>query len=235
MAIASKVYGSSFMVYHSGFTVRVKKNGFTLFEVLMTLAILAVVFSLLYMTFHHSMAVMAHTEDRADVIQRGRLILERMEGELKGTFIPAQENLSSAFCYGLVGRSTKEGDDFMDRLDFTTLANPLASSPARKGEILELGYSLDHEPGGKGLTLFRRQDEAIDGDLLRGGHSSAVCDRVRSLSFSFFDSLGGMQKEWNSLEGAHRNELPNRIEIQLKLEDSRGQLHVFRTQVYLPR
>jgi len=211
-----------------------RKKGFTLFEVLMTLAILAVVFSLLYMTFHQSMAVMAHTEDRADVIQRGRLILERMGGELKGGFIPAQENRSKAFCYGLVGRSMKEGDDFMDRLDFTTLVNPLASSSASGGEILELGYSLDHEPGGKGLTLFRRQDEAIDGDLLRGGRSLAVCDRVRSLSFLFFDRQGGKQKEWNSLEGTHRNELPNRIEIQLKLEDSRGQLHVFRTQVFLP-
>jgi len=61
----------------------------------------------------------------------------------------------------------------------------------------------------------------------------AVCDRVRSLSFLFFNRQGGKQKEWNSLEGDHRNELPNRIEIQLKLEDSRGQLHVFRTQVYL--
>ncbi len=212
-----------------------KKNGFTLFEVLLTLSILAVVFSLLYMTFHQSMAVMAHTEDRAEVIQRGRLILERLGGELKGSFIPAQENLSKAFRYGLVGQSMKEGDNFMDRLDFTTLLNPQTSSPAGRGEILELGYFLDHEPGGKGLTLFRRQDVALDGDLLRGGRTLAVCDRVRSLSFLFFDRLGGKQKEWNSLEGARRNELPSRIEIQLKLEDSGGQLHVFRTQVYLPR
>ncbi len=212
-----------------------KKNGFTLFEVLLTMAILAVVFSLLYMTFHQSMAVMAHTEDRAEVIQRGRLILERLGEELKGSFIPAQENFSKAFRYGLVGQSMKEGDNFMDRLDFTTLLNPQASSPAGRGEILELAYFLDHEPGGKALTLFRRQDEAIDGDLLRGGHSLAVCDRVRSLSFLFFDQQGGKQKEWNSLEGAHRNELPSRIQVQLKLEDSRGQLYVFRTQVYLPR
>ena len=235
MAIASKVYGSSFMVYLSGFAGRKKKNGFTLFEVLITMAILAVVLSPLYMTFHQSMVVMAHSEDRVEVIQRGRLILERMGGEIRGSFIPAQENPSKAFRYGLVGQSVKEGDNFMDRLDFTTLVNPLASPPAGGGEILELGYFLDHEPGGKGLTLFRRQDVALDGDLLRGGRTLAVCDRVRSLSFLFFDRQGGKQKEWNSLEGAHRNELPYRIEIRLKLEDSRGQLHVFRTQVYLPR
>ena len=99
------------------------------------MAILAVVLSLLYMTFHQSMAVMAHTEDRVEVIQRGRLILERMGGELKGSFIPAQENRSKAFRYGLVGQSLKEGDHFMDRLDFTTLVNPQASSPAGGGEI----------------------------------------------------------------------------------------------------
>lgn len=211
-----------------------RKDGFTLFEVLMTLAILAVVFSLLYMTFHQSMAVLTHTEDRAEVIQKGRLILERMSGELKGGFIPAEENRSKTFCYGLVGQSRKEGDGFMDRLDFTTVVNPQASYPASGGEILKVSYFLDHEPGGKGLTLFRCQDDAIDGDLLRSGPPLAVCDRVRSLSLLFFDRRGGREKEWNSLEGPHRNELPSRVEIQLKLEDSRSQVHVFRTQVYLP-
>ena len=223
------------MVHRSGFGVSMRTKGFTLFEVLITMAILAVVLSLLYLTFHQSMAVMAHSEDRVEVIQRGRLILERMGGELKGSFIPPQENLSKVYRYGLVGQSVKEGDNFMDRLDFTTLVNPLASPPAGGGEILELGYFLDHEPGAKGLTLFRRQDVALDGDLLRGGRTLTVCDRVRSLSFLFFDRQGGKQKEWNTLEGAHRNELPSRIEIKLKLEDSGGQLYVFRTQVYFPR
>ncbi len=208
--------------------------GFTLFEVLMALAILAVVFSLLYMTFHQSMAVMAHTEDRAEVIQQGRLILERMTAELKGTFIPLQEGLNKSFRYGLVGKSMKEENDFRDRLDFTSLAYAQLGPSGSKRDIGELGYYLDHEPGGRGLTLFRRQDDGLDGDLLKGGRSFAVCDRVRSLSFLFFDRLGGKQKEWNSLEGAHRNELPSRIEILLKLEDSRGQAHTFRTQVYLP-
>jgi len=121
----------------------------------------------------------------------------------------------------------------MDRLDFTTFANRQSNSPESIGDICELGYFLDHEPGGKGLTLFRRQDGAVDGDLRQGGRSLAVCDRVRSLSFLFFDRQGGKQKEWNSLEGVRRNQLPSRIEIQLKLEDSRGQVHVFHTQVYL--
>jgi prepilin-type N-terminal cleavage/methylation domain-containing protein len=214
--------------------VRMRKKGFTLFEVLMTLSFLAVVLSLLYMTFHQSMAAIAQTEEQAEVIQRGRLILERMTGELKGSFMPAQQNPSKAFCYGLVGQSRNEGDDFMDRLDFTTMVGPQAGSPQTGGEILKVSYFLDHEPGGKGLTLFRRQDEAINGDLLRGGRSLAVCDRVRSLSFVFLNRQGERVKEWNSLEGAHRNELPSRVEIRLKLEDARSKVHVFRTQVYLP-
>jgi type II secretion system protein J len=211
-----------------------KKNGFTLLEILMTLAILSVVFSLLYMTFNQSMMVMAAAGDRAEVIQEGRLILERIGAELKGGFISNPGNSLPAFRYGLVGRTSKEGEYYQDQLDFTSLAPPYADIQGGEGEILEIGYFLEREPGGKGLTLFRRQDEALDGDLQRGGRTLSIRDGVRGLSFTYFDRQGQTQKEWNSLDGIHRNELPTRIEIHLTLEDSHNQLHTFRSQVFLP-
>ncbi|MFH1756971.1 MAG: prepilin-type N-terminal cleavage/methylation domain-containing protein [Pseudomonadota bacterium] len=214
--------------------VRMRTKGFTLFEILMTLTILGVVFSLLYMTFNQSMMVMADAGDRAEVIQQGRLILERMLAELKGSFISQPGNRSQAFQYGLVGQTNKEGENYHDRLDFTSLASPHADIQEGRGEILEIAYFLEHEPGGKGLTLFRRQDEAIDGDLQRGGRTLAIRDGVRGLGFIYFDRQGVKQKEWNSLDGVHRYELPVRIEIYLTLEDSHDKLHTFRSQVFLP-
>jgi type II secretion system protein J len=212
------------------------RKGFTLFEVLMALAILGVVFSLLYMIFHQSMTVMAGTEDQTEVVRQGRLILERMTLEIQGCFISSNRPKSGppAFHYGLVGRSNPEGVDFIDRLDFSAAVPSYVQTAERKGDVQEIGYFLEHEPGGQAMTLFRRQDEAIDGDLLQGGTSLAICDRVRSLRFAFFDRQGKKQKEWNSLEGEHRYELPGRIEIYLKLEDARGKTYAFQTQVYLP-
>jgi prepilin-type N-terminal cleavage/methylation domain-containing protein len=210
------------------------KNGFTLFEVMITLSILGVVVSLLYLTLHQSMAVMAETEDRAEVIRQGRMILEKMTGELRGAALVPPKESFPAYRTGLVGRSTQEGKDYLDRLDFTHMPHPWAVSAEGGWGVTEVGYSLDRAPGGKGFTLFRRQDEARDGDLLRGGRSLAICDRVRSLSFSYFDQQGKKSKEWNSLEGERRNQLPSRVEIDLRLEDSRGQAHDFRTQVFLP-
>jgi len=211
-----------------------KLEGFTLFEILITLSILAVVLSLLYLTFHQSMTVMAQTDDRAEVIRQGRMILEKVAGELRGAALVSAKEGFQAYRTGLVGRSTREGNEFLDRLDFTHFPPPRAISVEGGWGVLELGYSLDHAPGRKGFTLFRRQDEARDGDLLRGGRSLALCDRVRSLSFSYFDRQGKKSKEWNSLEGERRNQLPSRVEIHLRLEDSRGKAHDFRTQVFLP-
>lgn len=211
-----------------------KRNGFTLFEVLVTLAILAVVFSILYMTFHQSMRVMAETEERAEVFHQGRLILERMARDMTGIFISLQNPPVPSFRYGVVGRSTREGKNFRDRLDFTALAAPYFSPGEGRRELREVGYFLDHHPGGKGLTLFRRQDPALDGDLLQGGLSMAICDGVRSLSFSYFDGQRREVKEWNSLEGAQKNKIPIRIGILLTIDDSQGRAHEFRTQVYIP-
>ncbi len=201
---------------------------------MMTLAILGVVFSILYTTFYQSMVVMAQTEDRAEVIRQGRMILERMTQELKGCFLPTGSNPSPAFRHGLICQPLKEGREDRDRIDFTTCGHPSGFTRPTRREIWEVGYYLDHEPGGKGLTLFRRQDEGLDGDLLQGGRSLALCDRVRSLSFTCFDLQGSKEKDWNSLEGNRRQQLPLRIEIQLQIEDAHGQVHPFRTQVHLP-
>jgi hypothetical protein len=143
-------------------------------------------------------------------------------------------NRPPVFPYGLIGRSNKEGEYYHDQLDFTSLTLPYAVSQGGGGEILEIGYFLEREPGGKGLTLFRRQDEPLDGDLQRGGRTLSIRDGVRSLSFTYFDRQGQTQKEWNSLEGARRSQLPSRIEILLILEDSQNQLYSFRSQVFLP-
>ena len=212
-----------------------RNRGFTLFEVMMTLGILAVVFSLLYLTFHQSMIVMAGAEEQAEVTLQGRLILERVAGELKSTFVAPRGVNVKGFQQGLVGRSITAGrDDFSDRLDFTTLSLPSLSGEEGRAEVAEVGYFLDREPGGKGFTLYRRQDFGFDGDLLQGGRTLSICDGVRSLRFFYFDRLGKGQHEWNSLEGMNRNQLPGRVEIQLKLEDRAGRVHLFRSQVALP-
>ena len=211
-----------------------RPGGFTLFEVLITLGILGIVLSLLYLTFHQSMAAMAEVDARAEVIRQGRLILERMAGDMRGTFLIIPKEGPQVYRTGLVGRSTSEGNDLLDRMDFTA-RQPSFAFPVEGGwGFSELGYFLDRSPGRKGLTLFRRQDDGMDGNLLQGGRSVAVCDRVRSLGFSYYDRQGRKGKEWNSLEGERRNLLPSRVEIQLKMEDTRGRVHEFRTQVYLP-
>jgi type II secretion system protein J len=208
--------------------------GFTLFEVLITLSILGVILSLLYLTFNQSMKVMADTEDRAGVIQEGRMILELMAGDLRGAILFPDEKGASALRYGLVGRSMRVGMDSMDRLDFTTLT-PGSSGVMEGGwSLREVGYYLERQAGKKGLALFRRQDDGMDGDLSRGGRSLAVCERVRSLSFSYFDPQGKEEKEWSSSEGERKGRLPARVEMNLRLEDSQGRIHDFRTQVFLP-
>jgi len=210
-------------------------RGFTLFEVLVTLGILAVTFSLLFLTFHQSMNVMASAEEEAQATLEGRLILERMTGEFRNAFFSPRGGSGQGFQWGLIGRSNPLGrEEFSDRVDFTTLVLPTYLAEANQGEVIEVGYFLDREPGRKGFTLYRREDSAWDRDLLRGGKVLSLCDRVRSLRFIYYDRQGRSETEWNSLEGHRRNQMPMRIEIQLKIEDAAGRTHLFRTQVVLP-
>lgn len=210
------------------------KRGFTLFEILITLSILGVVLSIIYLTFNQSMLVMAAMEERAETVEKGRLILERMSRELRNTFISTTAPAAHPFRFGLIGQPHQEKELYRDRLDFTALAPPGGDSWENTGYIQEIGYFLDYAPGSEGLTLFRRQDEAKDGDILRGGIIQPLCPKVQELSFLFFDQAGGKHKEWNSLEGARKGSLPARVEIKLVIEDGQGKNQVFQTQVFLP-
>ncbi|MGQ9695497.1 MAG: prepilin-type N-terminal cleavage/methylation domain-containing protein [Thermodesulfobacteriota bacterium] len=210
------------------------KKGFTLLEVLITLSILGVVLSIIYMTFNQSMLVMAAIEERADTLAKGRLILERMSRELRNTFISATARANHPFRLGLVAQTQKEKGFYRDRIDFTAFAPPGGDAGENTGHIQEIGYLLDNAPGAEGLTLFRRQDEAWDGDILRGGIRQPICPKVQELCFVFFDQAGGKHKEWNSLAGDRQGNLPTRVEIKLVIEDAQGRGRVFQTQVFLP-
>lgn len=210
------------------------KKGFTLLEVLITLSILGVVLSIIYMAFNQSMLVMAAIEERADTFEKGRLILERMSRELRNTFISATAQTTHPFRLGLVGQTHKEKGIYRDRIDFTAFAPPGGDAGENTGHIQEIGYFLDYAPGAEGLTLFRRQDEALDGDILKGGIMQPICPKIQELRFVFFDQTGGKHKEWNSLAGDRKGNLPTRVEIKLVIEDAQGRGRVFQTQVFLP-
>lgn len=210
------------------------KKGFTLLEILITLSILGVILSLLYLTFNQSMTAVAQIEERADIMEKGRLILERMSKELKNTFVPSLINFPSPYRFGLVAQSSQERNYYRDRVDFTSLMPPGREPLENTGIIQEIGYFLEYEAGERGFSLFRRQDDGLDGDLLRGGITQILCTGVRELSFVFFDRQGGQDKEWNSLQGVHQGTLPARVEIKLMLEDSQGRIYPLRTQVFLP-
>jgi type II secretion system protein J len=210
------------------------KKGFTLLEILITLSILAVVLSTIYLTFNQSMLVMAAMEERAETTEKGRLILERMSRELRNTFVSSTAPARHPFRLGLVAQSYKEKEFYRDRLDFTALTPPGGDSWENAGIIQEIGYFLDYAPGGEGLTLFRRQDNALDGDILRGGTITPICSKIKELSFVFFDQAGAKHKEWNSLEGPRKGILPGRVEIKLVMEDVQNKAQVFQTQVFLP-
>jgi hypothetical protein len=175
-----------------------------LFEVLITLSILNVVLSLLYLTFHQSMMVMAETDDRAEAIQQGRLILEKAVGELRGLRWFPERGLQ-AYRTGLSAVPPKRGMSF-----WTAWIYPFA--PSRdfcRGRWGCSDWAISWTaPRQKGLHPVPAPGRGADGDLLRGGRSLALCDRVRSLSFSYFDRLGRKAKTGNSWKEQRLNQLP---------------------------
>lgn len=186
------------------------RAGFTLIEVILAIALCAMVMGLLY-------GVLASTIQAADRID------EMTHGSEIGPAILAQirEDVGAAFLPG------KDQDYFVgqerggrDRLDFVSSAAVFAPETAASEPTIhwvnEIGYQVKEGPSKEdGLVLYRRVDPFVDAEPLRGGRLTAIAEKVISFKVTYWTGT-----EWLSswVSSKQEDALPSSIKIELKLQ-----------------
>ncbi|MBN1106592.1 MAG: prepilin-type N-terminal cleavage/methylation domain-containing protein [Deltaproteobacteria bacterium] len=199
-------------------------KGFTLIEVLVSVGILAVVLVSLYSAYTSQVEAIQLVEHRGRVQQVARIVLDRMQKDLESAF-PGRQVSSTGAALGLIGDE--------HRLDFTTLTH-LALVPGNvPTDLCEVGYRVEEDPDGEGLTLIRRDDPIPDEDLTEGGHSQELTRGVTGFDLAFYDNEGREHETWNTLTAGKGQGLPSLVRIRLALMDGLGKEHVFVTTIHL--
>lgn len=224
-------------------------RGFTLLEVLVTLAIMSMVMLALYVTLDGTLRARDQLEIESRVARLGPEILDLVEADLRGAWI-----------IGLEGDAVFRGEARTvdgEAADTLNLVTNVDSSLSRRvglrevsSDVCETGYALRRNPALPDvMELWRRQSFHVDEDPLRNGDHGVyemLHDRVVRFQVRYRERLDPLEQELHDWDAAVRHRLPALVEVELALEavprtvaerarlDSAGRTLVYRRSIPLP-
>lgn len=188
-----------------------RRRGFTLIEVLMTVALTAMVFAMIGGIL-------------LSVINASENIEKQLASEKAGYGILStiRRDLTGLYAYDLGGLAFKgvdntEGGKDADTLHFVTTADSATSADGTKPKLVEVGYRLrmDNEI----LGLYRRAG-AFEGDPISSGESyTEIFAGLHSFNVQYMDPDN---KEWKD-EWTDAEKLPLAVKVTIELALTEGE------------
>ncbi|HEY1959655.1 MAG TPA: type II secretion system protein GspJ [Polyangiaceae bacterium] len=196
------------------------QRGLTLVEVLVALAVLAMIGVLLYGTFdslNHQRKAEALRGDRA---RQGRQALVRMTREIQTAFLSMHNPANVALQTRVVAFIGQNSQPY-DRLDFQGFSHRRIVANSHESDQAEIGYFASADPDVEGkMDLVRREQTPADMDPKKGGVVDVLCEDIDSFDIHYFDPQTSQWVEtWDTTQAlGQQNRLPMEVKISLVLK-----------------
>ena len=155
-------------------------TGFTLIEVVIASALMALILVSAYACLSAGYASQKIIEPRVEILQNARVAMAIMTADLRAA-CPLSPDAE------FVGMTrTLEGAE-ADNLDFAT-HNYTPRHPG-EGDYCQESFFVEKDPATGQLGLYRRQNPRIAPDPLSGGSREEIAQGVRGLKLEYYDGL----------------------------------------------
>lgn len=194
-------------------------GGFTLIEVLLAVAITAMVMSTVGATFLGVLQAREEVAAMSESTEAGPRILSMIERDLQGLWY---FNLKDDRV--LIGENRNIAGFDADRLNFVTTTDAIGTIPdaygnPKRASLCEVGYWLKENPRYPDLReLWRREDPLVDDDITTGGTFQLVYDRIKNFNITYYRTLGAKAEPVYEWDSQREKALPRRIEIEFTVE-----------------
>jgi general secretion pathway protein J len=206
-------------------------RGFTLMEVMVAVAITALMGTIVTMAFQTGFRAKEVIEGEAEHYRMVRVALNRMAREIGSAYVsdrydPKRYRDSNDRPTNFVGER--------DRLLFTTFAHQRLYTDSKESDQAVVEYFVESstEKGARGRQELKRRVNPNVGERMdRGGTTDVLFEGVKKLEFEYWDSE---RKQWDDEWDTRRNErkafLPTRVRITLVALDENGKEARYTTQ-----
>lgn len=226
---------------------RPHSRGFTLLEVLIAVAVLAIILTIIYRSYWLCSKNVAQAQEHSDLYQSARLALRRISDDLMCAYVPlanpeegekppeaapppeeggeqGAEGAAAASTQAFRAYDVGTGEAARDVLEFVSLAN-LSRRASAQIEPCELRYSV--EEAGEGEGRLMRTSTSGSGDP----ETFELAPNVKGLDLKFYGAEGDETADWDS---ARDGKLPVMVEITLYMGRGEEEPVVFTTAVNIP-
>jgi prepilin-type N-terminal cleavage/methylation domain-containing protein len=213
-------------------TVAARSRGFTLIEVMIAVAILALVMVMLAGSFHAVVTGKVHAENRLAIDDEGRAILSEMSDEIHG----AVQTRGPTSRVLLLGQGRMQGGTPTDSIMVSTLDPGHRRAIEGFGAEDTISYTIAARPSHRGRFLLMRSQSSSLLGIGTGGDANApmiIANNLLALHIRYFDG-SSWGESWNSQSLPPGRELPLEVAIDLVLAAPGGAPLRLSTMVTLP-
>lgn len=209
-----------------------RARGFTLLELMVAVAILAIVSTMVWSSFKQTSLTKRAVEAQAARYRTVRLALDRIARELAMAYLSQNEDTTQperrTRFVGL--RHAK-----IDEITFSYFGHQRLYEDAQEGDTAVVSYSPSPDRDHRGVTdLMRRETRRLGywkpDDL--AGQRDILCDDIIGFRVDYYDARDKTwREEWNTtVADGQPDRLPSKVKITLTVRDERGREIPFQTQ-----
>jgi prepilin-type N-terminal cleavage/methylation domain-containing protein len=203
------------------------QEGFTLIEIMLALALMALLTSILWGTFAQTAKVKQRIEQSQDRTHTVRVALMRMSREIEMAFMTAETSGTQERRTMFSGTSHNN----FDELRFSWFGHQRMRADAAEGDTALITYFSQPDPDDPNRTnLMRRETRRLEAKdpKLMPGETYILCPAVSRLKFAYYDyKQKDWREEWDTTTADGLQYMPTQVRIALTVLDERGMAMTF--------
>lgn len=200
------------------------RSGFTLLEILIAIAILALVMSSLYGAYSGTLETTEMVESARDVDQAARLALMQMADDFSSLYYRKAEGENESSPFHFQGGMEAEGEGGTV-VEFASTAHLGFDVSFPSLRINRVSYVLEkQEDNQRYYRLVRTELPFVDLSGEREGTAVELADTVESLTLTYLNEDGETLSQWDSKAEGTEGLLPRLVHIRLQLAGEQARL-----------
>ncbi|MCI5167091.1 MAG: prepilin-type N-terminal cleavage/methylation domain-containing protein [Candidatus Electrothrix sp. GM3_4] len=215
-----------------------KESGFTLLEIMMAVLILGLVVSMITVSLSGSINAIDVTMKQGELYYRAQVAMERICEDLTSALLTSDKEF--------IGGKGSESNDQSILLSFSSMAHIVLDPENDAPGMGRINYALQADQDHDGHLLLLRSDvlqrPTEDGKGVGEVEAFILADRLRSVTFTFFDHLGEEQGSWDTTvqeddeEAKAKRRVPAAVTCRLEfwINEEEEQTLSLQTSVLLP-